>query len=106
MSNFPKRNALLGGVALLSLLSALYVPAAMAANDNAKHNQHAAEAAAASDNPAPAMQGKATQMPQMDHGAMSHGAMDHSAMNHAWMNHSGMMGGQDGAAEAGANHDR
>lgn len=101
MSNFPKRNALLGGVAILSLLGSIYAPAVMAGEDNAEHNLHAAEASVARDKAAPAAQDKAVQMPQMDHGAMDHGSMNHEGMDHA-----NMMDGHGGEAEAGSNHDR
>ncbi|WP_342246285.1 hypothetical protein [Pseudomonas sp. OTU5201] len=102
MSNFLNRNALFGGVAMLSLFGAMYTPTSMAGEGHDEHAQQAAEAPkAASDKAAPSPQDKAPQAQQMDHGAV-----DHGSMNHEGMNHEKMMEGHGGEAEAGSNHDQ
>ena len=101
MSNLPKRKALFGAIAVLSLVTTLYVPASMANQDHDEHAQHSAEThKGAGGKAAPASQEKTSQMKQMDHGAM-----DHGSMNHDGMDHKKMMGGHGGKAEAGLNHD-
>lgn len=102
MSNFLKRNALSGGVAMLSLLGAMYAPVSLAGEGHDEHAQHAAEAPkAASDKANPTLKDQAPQPQQMDHGAMDHGSMKHEGMDHEKM-----MDGHGGEAEVGSNHDQ
>ncbi|WP_137973122.1 hypothetical protein [Pseudomonas sp. F(2018)] len=101
MSNFLKRNALPAGVAMLSLLGAMYAPVSLADEGHDEHAQHAAEAPKpASDNASSTPQGKPAPTQKMDHGAM-----DHGSMNHEEMDHEKMTDGHGGEAEAGSNHD-
>lgn len=102
MSNFLKRNALSGGVAMLSLLVAMYAPVSLAGEGHDEHAQHAADAPkAASDKASPTSQDQSPQAQQM-----AHGAMDHGSMSHEGMDHEKMMEGHGGKTEAGSNHDQ
>ena len=97
MSNFLKRNALSGGVAMLSLLGTMYAPVSLAGDGHDEHAQHAAEAPkTGSDKASPTSQNQAPQAQQMDHGSMSHEGLDHEKM----------MEGHGGKTEAGSNHDQ
>lgn len=97
MSNFLKRNALSGGLAMLSLLGAMYGPVSLAGESRDEHAQHAAEAPKTASNKAsPTSQDQAPQTQQMDHGSMIHEGMDHEKM----------MEGHGGKTEAGSNHDQ
>ena len=97
MSNFLKRNALSGGVAMLSLLGVLIVTVTCQRDRGIHGAQHAAEAPkTGSDKASPTSQNQAPQAQQMDHGSMSHEGMDHEKM----------MEGHGGKTEAGSNHDQ
>ncbi|MFV0456571.1 MAG: hypothetical protein ACK5NQ_16585 [Pseudomonas sp.] len=103
MNSLLKRNTLLGGIAVLSLLTGIHASAATEVEGHNEHNRHAVEASKARDGEKKATsssQGASSRMQPMDHGAMDHGSMSHEGMDHG-----SMMNKQGGKAEPGSNHD-
>jgi len=99
MSNLPKRNALLTGVAVLILAATLYAPASTAGDkkmdhgamdhasmpmDHSQMNHGSAPNAmeGMSHGWPPSKQASQSQTPVTDHRKTDHSAMDHSEMNH------------------------